>query len=373
MTTTPPLQPLLAETLTYLQTLARDAIQPTDARAGLRRIEQQYPEHPLDLVWIEESYDASIHYDALIRLPGDGTVSLSFSPDRSLPWPLRGVQRWKDQDLVRVNSNVLTVDHAIACLDFIWGEVAITRRLIDVCLIKEALEREPIVLSDDELQRAMDAFRRARRLYTADATRAWMDERGISYEKLERLVTDDATVARLRQRVAEGRVESYFAEHGDDFASVVVVRLDFSRLEHALQAFDELQQGATFDDVAQRRLVEEPRASLRSAVLPRSEAARLEPVDGAGSIRAGACPIDRTPPADVAEALFAAGQCDVIGPVRIDSEFSLLQVRAALPATLDATTRGAVQRALFDQWLAERRAAADIEWFWGNATSSSAA
>jgi hypothetical protein len=59
--------------------------------------------------------------------------------------------------------------------------------------------------------------------------------------------------------------------------------------------------------------------------------------------------------------------------VRVGKEFSLLQVRAVLPATLDTPTRGAVQRVLFDAWLAERRAAADVEWFWGNASPSSVA
>ena len=73
------LQPLLGRTLTYLQALARDAVQPDDARAGLRLLEQHDPDHPLDLVWLEEGYDQSLHYDALIRLPGQGTVSLGFS------------------------------------------------------------------------------------------------------------------------------------------------------------------------------------------------------------------------------------------------------------------------------------------------------
>jgi putative peptide maturation system protein len=274
------LQPLLGRTLTYLQALARDAVQPDDARAGLRLLERDDPDHPLDLVWLDEGYDQSLHYDALIRLPGEGTVSLGFSPDRSLPWPLRGVQRWKDQDLVRVNTHVLTVDHAIANLDLIWGESAITQRLIDVCLIKEALDRDPIVLSEIELKRAMDAFRRARRLYTGEATRAWMEQHGISHDKLERLVTDDATVARLRERVAAGRVEGYFGEHIADFATVTVLRLDFTRHEHALEAFEQLQQGASFDALALERLVAEPRATLQSAVLHKTEARALEPLDG---------------------------------------------------------------------------------------------
>jgi hypothetical protein len=49
-------------------------------------------------------------------------VSLSFCPDEELPWPLRGVGRWSDKDLVRVNNTLLRVEDAIAFLDFIWNE-----------------------------------------------------------------------------------------------------------------------------------------------------------------------------------------------------------------------------------------------------------
>src|SRR6185503_3795346 len=119
-------------------------------------------------------------------------------------------------------------------------------------------------------------------------------------------------VARLRERIAEGRIESYFAEHADEFATVTVLRLDFARHEYALQGFEQLQQGASFDALALERLVQEPRASLQSAVLHKTEARDMEPLDGAGSIRALTCPINRVAPADMAEALFEAGEGDII-------------------------------------------------------------
>lgn len=34
------------------------------------------------------------------------------------------------------------------------------------------------------------------------------------------------------------------------------------------------------------------------------------------------------------------------------------------PAVLDDDTRALVERAMFDEWLAQRRAGTDIEWFW---------
>ncbi|HEY3063453.1 MAG TPA: TIGR04500 family putative peptide maturation system protein [Chloroflexota bacterium] len=367
------LSPLLGETLTYLQAVVREGVAPPAARAGLRRIAQQYPEHALDLVWVEEAYDRSLHYDALVHLPGEGTISLSFSPERTLPWPLRGVQRWNDQDLLRVDGTVLTIDHAIACLDFIWGEARVARRLVDVCLIKAELERDPIVLSDAELQRAVNAFRRARRLYTAEATHQWMSDNGISPEKLERLAGDDATVARLRERVVNGRLEPYFEAHADDFATASVLRLEFAKAEDASAAFAAIQQGTTFDALALSALASDTPPRLTSAVIRRHEANDIEPLDGVASLRAASCPIDRQAPPDLATALFTAEDGDIVGPVRADKGAALLRVVAVRPAQLDGPTRAAVKDVLFEQWLAERRSSANVEWFWGTSTPAEAA
>jgi len=93
--------PTLTGVLEYLMALRRESIRPPEAQARLRHLQTRYPDSSIDLVWEEEVYDRSVHYDALVHLDGQGTVSLSFCPDQALPWPLRGVGRWSDKDLVR--------------------------------------------------------------------------------------------------------------------------------------------------------------------------------------------------------------------------------------------------------------------------------
>jgi putative peptide maturation system protein len=134
--------PTLTGVLEYLMALHREDVRPPEAQARLRRLQQQHPDTSIDLVWEEEVYDDSVHYDALVHL-GQGTVSMSFCPDEDLPWPLRGVGRWSDKDLVRVNNTPLRVEHAIALLDFIWDEQPIVNRLLHVCLIWETLAKDP--------------------------------------------------------------------------------------------------------------------------------------------------------------------------------------------------------------------------------------
>src|SRR5262245_5532703 len=109
-----PLDRALTQALGYLVTLAQDRARPGEAMARLRALEGRDPDIGMDLLWEEEAFDRSVHYDVLLRPPGGGTVSLSFCPDRALPWPMRGVHRWSERDLLRVNDTTLTVGEAIA-------------------------------------------------------------------------------------------------------------------------------------------------------------------------------------------------------------------------------------------------------------------
>ena len=150
------LQLAVTDTLEFLLTLQRESIQPAGARERLQSLRLLHPGLALHLLSEVEAYDQSVHYDVLIRNGDDGTVSLSYCPERATPWPLRGVHRWSDADLLRVNAYVLKVDEAIAFLDFVWDAAPITAQLVNQCVIREELERDPIVLTDAELQEAVD-------------------------------------------------------------------------------------------------------------------------------------------------------------------------------------------------------------------------
>jgi putative peptide maturation system protein len=344
----PSLQQSVLDTLEWLMSLSRDGVRPEEA---LRRLPllQQHVETPIELLWEEEAFDRFVHYDALLRLAEGGTVSLSFCPERALPWPLRGLQRWSDADLVRVNGRVLKVDHAIALLDFIWDEARLVERLLNVCLIEEALEREPIELSDAELQREMDAFRSARRLYTAASTRSWMERHGISHRKLEQFVGNQAVAARLRERVTAGRVDETFAARKAEFDTSRIARFDLTNEESARQVANQIRRGEVgFCEAAERCFLESPDRTPPSRPLFQVIHRRQAP------------PL-------LADAIFAATPNEVVGPIRTTAGYALIRVLSFTRACLDEPTRCAIQEILFAEWLADRRQAATIEWYWGNA------
>ena len=70
--------------------------------------------------------------------------------------------------------------------------------------------------------------------------------------------------------------------------------------------------------------------------------------------------------------LFAAAPGQLVGPVPVETGHALMRVLEIVPAQLDDRTRAVIKDILFEDWLAERRQAARIEWCWGNASKTSA-
>jgi putative peptide maturation system protein len=304
----------------------------------------------MDLLWEQETYDQSVHYDLLIREPdGDGTVSLSFCPDKALPWPMRGVHRWSEQDLVRVNNIVLRVHEAIACLDIIWNESRIAERLINACLIREVLQEQPVEISDERLQAALDKFRRARGLLSADLTQRWLKQNGLTHQQLEQRLFEELALAQLRARVAEGRIESYFKLHRADFDTALVAWLV---LEDAETATRVVRSSHDFYQAAQLRFT----------------SAKVEEQHHIGQLFRRLRRSDLS--TEFADLIFGASPDEVVGPLADDSGYAVVKVLQIAPAILDPVTSQTIETRLFQEWLAERRKVAMIEWYWGRSRAT---
>ena len=334
---------LCIELLDALIALADEGVEPQEANARIRALGARHPQASIDLVWERDSYENRAHYDALVDHEGRGTISLAFCPDRGLPWPLRGAQRWSEYELLRVNQTLLRVDEAIELIDFIWKEEPLLQRLIDTCLVRETLEKEPIEISDEELQAAMDEFRAARGLHSRETMFAWMKDNGLDLEHVERHLEWETAKTKLRRQVAANRVEDYFASMRSVFDVVEVAELVFEDPAQASRVARELQQGkADFFALAAEAFVQR---NARGNLFTRATRGELAPA--------------------AAEALFGAEPGAIVGPVLVNGTSHVYRVLARRPAELDRTTRERIEQKLFDEWLAQRRRSARIEWNWG--------
>ncbi|WP_437672780.1 TIGR04500 family putative peptide maturation system protein [Sorangium sp. So ce131] len=342
--------------LDELVRLSEERVAPREGAARLKQLARGRAEPgaavKLDVLWEEESGGGAVHYDALIRLPGWGAVSVGYCPDRGLPWAMRGTFRWSEMDMLRVNHRYIRVDEVVAQLDFLWTEPSLARQLVDAALIAEALEEDPDVYapSDEELQVAMDSYRRRRNLLTAAATERWLEQQGMTHRSFEGRIDAIVRGDKLRRRVVGGREEAYFASHEGELDTAVLARIALADLEGARALGDRLRSG-------ELDLLGAAAEALRQR---RPAASRWEgPPPLLSRVRRWELPPERR------AAVFDASPGAVLGPVETEAGLEIQQLVAVEPAVLDAATRAAIRDRLFEEWLAERRAAADVAWLWG--------
>ena len=338
---------LVQDTIDCLVAASDLGLEPKAATERLRLVGKPHPETKIDLLWEQSGPDDAWHYDALLQAPGRGTLSLSFCRDDALPWPMRGARRWSDADLVRVNGTVLTVDRAIAKLDVFLEESAVSDRLVDACLVQEELNRHPVEVSNHALQRAMDGFRRAHKLYSAEACARWMERRGFTHEQLERLVEDHAAVAKLRERLTADRVAGFFAQHRAEFDTTCVAQIAHRDSASAEQTFAQVDSGSSsFLDLAQTRFIQQ---------------AEQGDAECSSIFRTLQRSADTSA---LARAVFAAAPGALLGPIESSEGSLVVRVLSFTEAQLDDGMADKIARLLFEQWLDERRQSAQIEWFW---------
>jgi putative peptide maturation system protein len=342
VTTQTPTTRLLTDAVSYLTALDRDAADRTTATERLEPLRRRHHATRIRLLWQREPYDGALHYDLLLTGPGPGTVSLSYCPDRALPWPLIDGQRADDRVVLRVDGVSVEVDEIMTQLDAQYAGT-LADELVTGAVIRRELAADPVHLTTAELQQAMDSFRRARSLLTRAATDAWLTRHGWTHADLEELAATEATAERLRERLVAGRIEAYFAEQGDGLDVARIWRVTFDRARDAARAAAAMQAGADAQAVLEDAFARGTGPGPRS----RFEVVRRDELHG-----------------DLAPAVFGSSPGTVLGPFPDGGLHELVKVLAVRPASLEADTARLIGSRLFAHWLERRVADARVEWFW---------
>jgi putative peptide maturation system protein len=335
--------------LGFVAALAAERVDPPEALARLGHLRRQLSGVELELVWDREALADRPAYDLLMSGADIGTVSLALTAD-GLPFPLRGLQRWREAAVLRVDGRLLLVQDVLMLLEVAWGDTRVLDRLVDIMLLRRELERTPYVADDADLQRGVDDLRRHHGLVTPEATERWLAERGQSLVTLEALVEEQLAYAHLRRLHVGSEARAAFDADPRRWDAVEVLAFPAGTEPAALALRDELRGGGDLLALAARELaghatVPAAARSIVFEVLPRYAIATL---DG-GPIVAGAT---------LAARLRGAGPYVAV-------------VRDITPARWNEVTRTAVEQVLFDVWLRERRTRAHVEWNWGPASDPS--
>jgi hypothetical protein len=113
------------DAISTLRELSDKNLAPNEAKVAIKSLRDRYPDLVIQVVFEEDEFALSTHYDFLLSTADGATLSLSFAKAPAVPWPLRGMHRWSESHLASVNGVLVRMQHAVACLDFLWHDSAV--------------------------------------------------------------------------------------------------------------------------------------------------------------------------------------------------------------------------------------------------------
>ena len=247
----------------------------------------------------------------------------------------------EDAILIQVNGIAVSLHHIVRQLG-----VADNLRFFDEFarreLIRQLARREGVCATHEDIQRKVDEWRYQHRLEQVEDTEAYLAKRGIALQD----VAEDAEVRRLEyllsEKIAEGQIESYFAQHTlafDEAEICWIFHTDKGVIDEV--ALQIREDGADFYAMA-RRFSQDARTRSGSGFLGRVRRKQL--------------------PKGIAARVFAASPGELFGPEKVSGGFALYLLQELYPATLDERIAKEIRKYLFNQWLQREVQRADIRY-----------
>ncbi|MEV4113713.1 TIGR04500 family putative peptide maturation system protein [Nonomuraea sp. NPDC049695] len=306
-----------------LRSLPRRRAGVPEARQAAARWAELHPVVRAQLVVDQRPGTPVVDYDLILDHPDGGTVALSAPPEDGVPWLIDHSTHWAAGHLVSVDDVHVSLPQALTMVRSLSRRDASPyQEIVDQCLLAAAGDSGAPVEAAD-LQATADEFRRGRGLRDRAATLAWMAAAGMSGEQFEAYIAGIARRRRFRLDKETELAGAYLAAHQEDFARVKAVWATGPEKVAAGDLFDVSAHGEAVVTVTTRWEGELP-----------------------GMLRG--TPVGR-----------------VVGPEEAPGGgFLTGAVLSRSPVVEDAETLAAAGRAAFAGWLAERRAAAKVEWHW---------
>jgi putative peptide maturation system protein len=331
----------------FLRELTSEDIPPADAILRLDRLRKELGDESADLVWHVETIDGSIAYCLLLRDEDGCVVSLGRARG-GLPWALRGVRAWSEEDLVRINGRVVKVEEAIAFLELDAPNLNVAGRIVDSLLLREEVRRLEEHVEAPAIQAQVDDLRRQLGLESSTRTLRWLTERGMAVADLESYARDLVLIHSLQRTAVDlDSIRAYFEVNRSAFAKAEIHWTWRPNEDRARSALDELLRGTPIEQLALDLSNDLERVQLPVAVRR----------------------FRRDLP-DTFAPLFDPGVTPVFGPIPFRRGWVVGKRIDLTPAEWSQEVENAIREELFSQWLTARRSAARIEWLWGRADQS---
>jgi peptidylprolyl isomerase len=201
-------------------------------------------------------------------------------------------------------------------------------------VIASAATKEGIKISDEELQKAADAFRLWRRLNKAADTQRWLAVNRLTATDLEEGLERNLLRQKLANHVTRGQVAKYFADNRAQFDRARLRHLVVDKEGVAQELLSRIQEeDADFAELARQHSIDQR---------TRASGGDLGIVSRQGMTRA------------IETGVFHGNNGAVVGPLKTDAGYVLIQVEEILLGQLDAPTTAVIQENLFRNWIAQQ-------------------
>ncbi|HEY9697079.1 MAG TPA: peptidylprolyl isomerase [Trichocoleus sp.] len=221
-----------------------------------------------------------------------------------------------------------------AIVDYLKQELSlkeICQKVLYQILIKKAAQSQGIIVTPEEIQVEADRQRYQKRLESAAATFAWLNEQLITPNEWETGIQNQLIMKKLAESLFAQDVEKYFAEHRLDFEQISLYKITVPYKELAQELRFQLEEGEiSFFEAAHLYDVDEQRR-LQCGYEGRLYRWSLNP--------------------EIAAAIFSATIGEVLGPFQNDQGFELLMVEELIEAELNPTVRQEIIDRMFQEWL----------------------
>ncbi len=296
--------------------------------------------HPItDAVLVTHTLPASdcADFDLLLNKAGRGILSMSWQADECLPWTAKYSDHWAANFVLSVNGFNTTIQSALIYLNSVMkGKSNLMEDMINRSLIGSAIAASPPHVSEEDIDQAVTAFRVGQNLFSAKATQDWLDETHLTVDALRELVTQNAQETKFKQALCAPSIGPLFEAHREDFDRITVLQISgLSRV-----TLHKLAKDWKRDDACPLFNIAWPAKHDPSGKVDTFYRKDMPPRFGDDSPRA------------------------VIGPIRWGTTLMVAQILKRSPACLDQRTRNCIADTVFDAWLQERRAKANVRWHW---------
>lgn len=234
---------------------------------------------------------------------------------------------------IAINGEILSWEQVMGSLQ-LFGKLQpfLQEVVMQYILVTEVNSRDDLDISSTDLIQGIMDFRVQQNLTDGDKFNEWLKKENLDNNLFQNRIMLGLKIEKLRQVIAETQLESYFQEHQKSLEEVLLNCVVTSEKELA----EEIKERLVNENISVEELAKEFSNSEQNVRFFKQQAQRRS-LSKLGQ-----------------EASSLSTEGELVGPVNVDKNWSILKVIEIIPAELDEKMKKQIEAQLFSEWLVEK-------------------